>query len=259
MPVFNRQNLQHDFSKAAKHYDANAKLQLRVLANAVTLASEYWPAGSMIADIGSGTGILDHHVKEQGLKWQITGCDLAAGMCRYAKEKGYRTINADAQKLPFKSNIFDGVFSSLMMQWANNPAEVFKECYDIIKPGRYAVMTTFTKGSLTELQQAFSEIDDKPHTSNFKPMLEWVPYAASAGFAVKKMQEKTIREYYPDTRAIMHAIKAIGAGNKRTDSKTTALTKSQLRTIEQYYRDHFSHDDGLMVTWKILTLLLHKA
>lgn len=254
--MFDTQALQAHFSRAAQYYDERAILQRTILEDALQVIAPHWKEGAHIADIGSGTGWLAAASAACG--WQITGCDIAYGMCRYASGQGYRAVNGDAHLLPFADGSFDGACSSLMLQWANDPQRVFKEMERILRLGSYSIITTFSKGSLQELQHAFKAIDSRLHTTPFRAMEEWAMDASQAGFSVKRLHERTMMEYYPDTLRLMHAIKGIGAGNKLSGGIRRSLSRRQLNVLEEAYQNAYATPEGLPLTWKVLTLLLYK-
>jgi malonyl-CoA O-methyltransferase len=256
--MYDRRKVQADFGNAASVYDDKAILQKQILLEALDMAAIKWPASGFIADIGSGTGMLPRMARNRGYAWEIIGADMAYGMCAFAASKGFAAVNSDAENLPFKNDMFDGVFSSLMLQWANNPKAAFAEMHRILKPGGYAVITTFTQGTLKELQASFKAVDGQTHTSHFRNMMEWGADASAAGFAIKQMQEKTHTEYYDNTRGITQNLKAIGAKHKPSAEKSGSLTKAQFAQFEEEYQTRFNTDKGLPVTWKVLTLVLYK-
>lgn len=255
--MFDTRAMQAHFGRAAAIYDEKAVLQRQVLEEALPVIAPHWGQGARIIDIGSGTGLLAAESQKRSYGWQVTGCDIAYGMCEYARRQGYASINADAHHLPFADGVFDGACSSLMLQWAVEPREVFNEMARVTRPNSYSLITTFTKGSMTELQEAFKSVDTRPHTTPFRSMNEWGMDASSAGFAVKKLQERRVVEYYASTLELMRAIKSIGAGNKLA-GRRRPLTRAQLAQVEEAYRSAFARPEGLPLTWKILTLLLYK-
>jgi malonyl-CoA O-methyltransferase len=256
--MYDTKGIKTDFGRAAGVYDTQAKLQQQVLAETIAAARAYWPDGACIADIGSGTGMLAEQAAQQGFKWNITACDIAYGMCIKTASRNVPVINGDVHQLPFASGSFDGVFSSLMLQWANDPQAALTEIARIMKPEGYAVLTTFTTGTLEELKEAFKAVDSQTHASEFESMNTLATYASSAGFSVKQLHEKTVVEHYHDTLQLMQAIRSIGASHKAAGRNRGLMTKNQLDKLEQAYRGRFHTPEGLPVTWKILRMIVRK-
>jgi malonyl-CoA O-methyltransferase len=241
--MFDTRAIGGDFGRAAPHYDAHAHMQAQVRRHAYGLAQKLWPPGSHILDAGCGTGAFarDNH------QWRVTGMDLAYGMCAAAGG-----VNAQAETMPFADGCFDGAFSSLMLQWANDPATVLRQMQRVVKPGGSCVVSTLCDGTLHELQTAFAHIDSKPHTSRFATVQAWRGYAAQAGLHVTACEPAGIVEHYPDALALMRALRNIGASNKLAERQRGLMTPGQLARLQSAYAEQFGTAKGLPATWQIL-------
>jgi len=243
--IFERNVIKGDFSKAASVYDAHSALQKIVREDALILAREYFADGAKILDLGCGTATLASE------NWDVIGADIAIGMCEVARKKNAKIINAAADALPFKNKSFDGVFSSLMLQWVEKPEAVFAEVLRVLKPEGVAVISTFIYGTLRELADAFKTIDDAPHVSDFLPAEQLIMRAAHAGAVVLEVHEETHEQEVKNVRELMKSIKKIGAGNKNVQRKKGLMTRAQLARVEAAY-------EGNIATWQVLTLVLGK-
>ncbi len=257
--MFDNEAISAHFGRAAEHYEQHAKLQKNVLLAGIEKAAPHWLPGTTILDVGSGTGMFASEANKQEMDWNITGCDLALGMCKYAASKGYISVNADAHNIPFADNSFDGVFSSLMLQWANDPVKALTEMARVMKPGGYGLITSFSHGTLFELEQAFLAVDSYAHTSEFGGMNHYGSWVRAAGFVLKQLSIQNMTEHYPTAQAVMQALKAIGATHKNNNRKRGLMSRRQLLALEQEYKTRFVDKEGLPVTWKVITLLVHKT
>ena len=77
-----------------------------------------------ILDLGSGTGLL-----REFLKIDVIGADISMNML--VKGAGGR-VQAEAEKLPFKSNSFDYVLSFSTLQNIENPEVTLKEAKRVL-------------------------------------------------------------------------------------------------------------------------------
>src|SRR5947207_1791594 len=162
--MFDTAAIKRSFGRAASAYDAQAHLQRRVRQRCIALAKAHWPEEAHILDAGCGTGALVEDIRVGGIGWQVTGLDLAPGMCGEARKKS-NAVNADAESMPFGDASFDGIFSSLMLQWANHPLAVLHEMRRVTKPQARCVIATLAQGTLHELREAFAMLDESPHVS----------------------------------------------------------------------------------------------
>ena len=248
------------FSAAAQQYDNYAQLQQEVMEFAVSMATPCWEKGAKILDLGCGTGTFARMCKDQSLGWYITGLDISPGMCAIAKEACDEIITASAESIPCADNSFDGAFSSLMLQWSNNPLQAFKELARVVKPGGRCIISTFTHGTLDELRESFAALDDGVHVNDFGPSNYFSAHAAHSGLKVLASEEEVITEYYESSMDLMRTLKAIGATVKQQGAaKKGLMTPRKLKQLEQEYRNRFAHEDGLPATWHVMYMQLEKA
>lgn len=259
MPDFDRRRIQSDFGKAAAVYDAHAELQALIRADALRLGAGHWPETAHILDVGCGTGACAREARDQGLSLHFTAIDIAPGMCAQARRALPRVAAAGADALPFAEAAFDGLFSSLMLQWAEDTLAVLREMARVTRPGGIAVVTSFTRGTLSELTDSFALLDSAPHINRFLEPAQLSALAVHAGFALLHAEEERFTEYYSDAASLMRGIKAIGAGNKQEARAKGLMTPRRLAALESRYRESFGHPEkGLPATWNAMTLLLEK-
>lgn len=253
MRVFDTPAIQSAFSRAAQGYDDYAMLQRHVRAHGAALAKRHWENGAHILDMGTGTGAL----AREGVPWRITGLDLSPGMCGEAA-KHMPVVNADAASMPFADASFGGVFSSLMLQWVNDPAAVFTETARVMKQGAHAVISTLAAGTLAELESSFREVDGASHVSRFAEPHSILSQAQSAGLALAEARQVPVTEHYPDVVALMRALQAIGASHKAAERRRSLMTPRQFARMECAYEKH-RVPQGLPATWQVLYVVLQKT
>ncbi len=250
--MFDKSAIKKNFSRASADYDRHAKLQESIRKKANKLASDYFPRKTKLLDLGCGTGEFS---KDNSDKWDIVGADISYGMCAVAKEKNTKVINADATLLPFNDDSFDCVFSSLLLQWAENPETIIKEILRVLKPDGTAVVTTFVHGTLNELEDAFKVLDSATYISKFVEPSWLLMRIAHIGGLVMDVDEYEHKEYYDDVLSLMRSIKNIGASNKINTRRRGLMTPTQLRRVEQNYK---AEGRKISATWNVLIMVIGK-
>lgn len=105
------------------------------------LASEAWQvltrllgegSGSLL-DVGCGTGSYTAALAERG--WDVTGVDISEDMLRRARERGVRTVQADATALPFQDASFAAAVSVLTNTDLDDLAAVVTEIVRVLRLG----------------------------------------------------------------------------------------------------------------------------
>lgn len=250
--MFDKRIIKANFNQAAANYDKIAKLQETIRKQAAKLAAHYFPKKATVLDIGCGTAELAHENKN----WKVIGLDISYGMCAVALAKKAVVINADASFLPIKNDSVDAVFSSLALQWVEDPEVVIKEILRVLKPQGTAVITTFVDGTLEELEEAFKAIDSNPHISKFVDSEYLMLRTAHIGGMVLEVDnEQTYVEYYDDILSLMRSIKNIGASNKLISRRKGLMTPAQLKKLEKSYK---LENGKYPVSWNVLTMVIGK-
>jgi malonyl-CoA O-methyltransferase len=250
--MFDKKVIKVDFNQAAANYDKNAKLQETIRRQTAKLASHYFPKKATVLDIGCGTAEFALENKN----WKVVGLDISYGMCEIAAAKKVAVINADASSLPIKSDSVDAVFSSLALQWLEDPEIAIREILRVLKPQGIAVITTFVDGTLEELEQAFKAVDSKPHISKFVDSEYLMLRTAHIGGTVLEVDnEQTYIEYYDNILSLMRSIKNIGASNKLISRRKGLMTQAQLKKLEKAYK---LENGKYPVSWNVLTMVIGK-
>lgn len=250
--MFDTSAIAESFGRAAPHYDAHAPLQHAVRRQAAALAAPHFAPGALVLDLGAGTGAFAGEHRQ----WRVVSLDIAPAMCAAARAHG-PAVAAQALRLPFADGAFNGVFSSLMLQWVDTPGEVFSEIARVLRPGGHAAVATLAEGTLDELREAFATVDAAPHVSDFAAPHALMAAADAAGLALRQARLVPVTEHYPDAIALMRGLQAIGATNKRAHRRRGLMTPAQFARVEAAYEPR-RRPQGLPASWQVLHLLLER-
>ncbi|XJZ26920.1 class I SAM-dependent methyltransferase [Bacillota bacterium Lsc_1132] len=95
--------------------------------------------GECALDLGCGTGIYSIWLARMGLK--VTGIDTSLNMLEIAKEKSAAAsldidfIQADIHQLPFADETFDLIVGNIVLEFVDEPQQVMKEVFRVLKKG----------------------------------------------------------------------------------------------------------------------------
>lgn len=105
-----------------------------------------------ILEVGAGSGSDCVTLAKYGAKcYALDFSPEALRVCQEAaKKQGVKifTINADCQKIPFKKNFFDLVFSAGLVEHFPNPIPMLKEQCEVLKKGGYLLVDVPQKYNL---------------------------------------------------------------------------------------------------------------
>ena len=144
-----------------KKFDSVAK-RYEKISNPYTInrRSELFRVDSskLILEVGSATGIISEQIDKS-----IICTDISLEMCKEAvRKKRANVICCDAEKLPIRNNSIDGILSTEMIYYLNNPEDFLKNSYDTLKKDAKIMITVFNQDmKFVDRIRAFLRIFDK--------------------------------------------------------------------------------------------------
>lgn len=259
----NKARIAQQFSRAASTYNMAADVQLDIAFDAMAhLTSGYKYA----LDIGCGTGRISQHLAAKCDK--LIAMDLAFGMLDYAQQDSLANnpainwVQGDADSLPLADNSVDLVFSSMVLQWADEPQKVMAEISRVMAVKSTAVLAIMCEGSFEQLNESWQNIDDQRHVNHFANADTWLAAAVSHGLQVK-MQQKQYLTWHANIRQLLASIKSIGANvllsaqntNERLKlNNKPLLNRHTLQHLEDYYQQKFAKNMQLPLTYQVCFL-----
>jgi malonyl-CoA O-methyltransferase len=249
--------VRESFSRAAATYDASAVLQERVRAELLGRLDVLRMEPGVAVDLGAGTGQAAIALKRRYPRSRVIAMDIALGMLQQAKRRQtllrrFDRVAADAARLPLQDASADMVFSSLMLQWCNDPDQVLRECRRVLRPGGVLHFSTLGPDTLIELRKSWQVADPAhAHVSRFIDMHDLGDALGRAGFAEPVLDVERYTLTYDDARELMRDLKAIGAHNA-TAGRARGLTGKQTlaRMLAAY--EGFRRDGKLPATYEVV-------
>ncbi len=95
--------------------------------------------GGLVLDVGCGAGNMAHHLAHYG---EVVGADNALAPLAVAWERGYRSLPAEADALPFADRTFELVALLDIIEHAPNDAGILAEAFRVARPGGMVAITT---------------------------------------------------------------------------------------------------------------------
>jgi len=210
--------LQSAFSRGAAHYDARAVVQAAARERVAALLERHAPGAGRILDVGAGTGALAARLRSRRPGLRLALADLAPGMCSAAREAvpDAAIVQADAEALPFRDCGFEAVVSSSTFQWLPRLEPALGEVRRALAPGGTLVLALFAERTLRELRDAWLAVAGEAGAERMHRFFRRDEIAAAlvaAGLDPVEVDEEELVERHADARALLRAIRAIGAAN----------------------------------------------
>ena len=244
------------FHRASQTYESAARLQTTVREELLSRLDGVNLVPRSVLDLGAGTGIATARLKQRYRKAQVLAADIAPGMLREVQRhsrfwRPLHRVAADALRLPFKSQSFDLVFSSLMFQWCDVPDLAFAEVQRVLRPGGLLLFSSFGPETLRELRQSWAQVDAAVHVNQFIDMLDLGGALQRSGFAepVLDVDRHVLR--YTDAQALMRELKAIGAHNVNAGRQRTLTGRHRFGRMVAAY-EALRTPAGLPATYEVV-------
>jgi ubiquinone/menaquinone biosynthesis C-methylase UbiE len=122
------------FDRAANYYDQTRDLPEPVATHGIPALLKYIAPNGKILDVGTGTGRISVPLLRLGA--DVIGVDLSLNMMAKLREKypAPRLAQADASRLPFRSQQFDAVLTTHVMHLVAPWRAALREYQRVLKP-----------------------------------------------------------------------------------------------------------------------------
>jgi malonyl-CoA O-methyltransferase len=251
-----RRAMARAFGRASAHYDAAARLQGEVRSELLSRLQYFALQPRVIVDLGCGTARGAASLRQRFRHARVLAIDISPAMLRAARRQAWPwrrplCLCADALALPLAARSVDLVYSNLMLQWCDDPAQAFAEVRRVLRPGGLLLFSTFGADTLQELRDAWAQADAAPHVSAFADMPLLAAALQHAGLCEPVMDRDLRLHHYPDANALMAELRAIGAGNAAADRRRALTGRQRWTRMRASYERHRSAA-GLPATWEVI-------
>lgn len=246
------------FSDAAAHYDQSAHLQ-RTVADRLLEQVQYLNVanGSVVADLGTGTGYCLPTLLERFKPKTLYGLDLSHAMLRQAQSRTpqIEPIQADLEAPPFAPKSLDLAVSSLAVQWLDAPEPFVSRMSNALKPGGYLALATLGPRTLGELKHAWSLVDDTRHVNTFHSAVDWLDALWDSSLEIQLWREERLEVRYESPMQLLQELKGIGANHVE---RSGSAKGSGLRRMLKQYQGFRRSDGRYPATWDVFYLIVRK-
>jgi malonyl-CoA O-methyltransferase len=172
-----------------------------------------------------------------------------------------RVAAGDAEALPFADASFDLVVSTSTLQWLPRLGPALAEVRRVLAPGGVACLALFGERTLHELRAAWRaaagpRAPDRTHRFATRGTLAGA--LAEAGLAADALEEDELVERHPDARAVLRALKALGASSAVPGGRGLGGRAETLELLRRYDAAH-GGPAGLPATYHVLYAIARAA
>ena len=258
---FDLHRIRRAFARAASGYDAVAALQREVETRLLDQCDALdGTTPQRVLDLGCGPGRASVALAARWPRAQVLSLDIALPMLRlmqprsaWWKPSARRSARlcADAAALPFADASLDAIYSSLCLQWLDDLPATLAGFRRVLRPGGLLLFSTFGPETLNELREAFAAADAGDPVSHFAPIQAVGDALQAAGFRDPVLHRDRFTLTYPQPRALMHELRALGAANARADRRRTLTGKARMQRVFDAY-ETLRRNGVLPSSWEVI-------
>ena len=247
------------FSEAADTYDAWAQPHSMIARAMCPLLPSH---ATSVLDIGCGTGIMTQFLQEKYAKATIIGIDPAEGMVKVCQKKwrgdqrASFLVTAVEQYEPAQQ--FEVIVASSCFHWVNDKRGALERIRQWLVPGGHFAIAVMVEGAMPELCQSFTVATGKEMGGI--PMAtahEYIQLLMESGLTVKHLSTETLKMSVPDPAYVINSLRGIGAAPDGLGDGSR-ISESQLKTLVDYYKTHFSDGLGVWESFRFVRAVLQK-
>ncbi len=98
------------------------------------------PPGASVLDLAAGSGAMCLRLEDLGMR--PTGTDLVTENFRLHSEISFFAANLNEELPAHLLGTFDGVIATELIEHLENPRHLIRQCYELLRPGGLAVLST---------------------------------------------------------------------------------------------------------------------
>lgn len=179
----------------------------------------------VVVDLGSGTGFSLPQLSEITASKQVIALDLSQAMLNaIPKSCKALPVAADFDDLPLAESAADVIFSSMSMQWSNNPKQLMRSLARVVKPNGLLAVSTLLEGSLSEIDIAWQKTDGSKRSLTHPSFDQWQSWVESMAIPLSFEQRQEL-QYFSTVKQLLKSVRAIGANDHRQDREKAFLGK----------------------------------
>jgi SAM-dependent methyltransferase len=113
--------------------------------------------GAAVVDIGAGTGVASAALVRSGAR-SVVAVDAAPGMLALDASRRPRAVVADARRLPFPDDSFDGAVAAFVYNHLDDPSRGLAEAARVVRPGGVVLASAYADDDVHPVKAVVEDV-----------------------------------------------------------------------------------------------------
>ena len=258
--IFNRNKLKLHRGRVCKKWHQNKFLKTLASQRLGERLFEIKRNFDLALDIGCHNGELGNILLRSNKIKQIIQSDLSFDLALIAKKNFQSTLVLDEEKLPFKKNVFNAIFSSFNLHWINKFPELLINIYNLLESDGLFLSNFLGGETLIELRKILvaSEIEILGGSINrispFIDIRSAGKLLQTSGFSMPVIDKEIITVTHSNIIDLFHDLRNMGENSCLYNSPIT-LRRDVINLAEKMFKNKFiTKDNKISSTFELITM-----
>ena len=234
------------FKKSLKTYDENAIVQKKMAKELINLLpkKEY----NKIFEIGCATGILTKEIADKLIFSELYLNDIVEESKKYVQEiyKECKFVVGDIENIELNKK-YNLIISNACLQWCSNIEETLSKLINALDDGGILAISVFGEDNLKEIKSIFNIGKEISSISSMENFLN------TQKIIIKK--EDKIKIDFETPMEVLKHLKYTGTNA----IKEIKLTKTKLKDLEQKYKENYTQNNKVYLTYNPIYIICTKG
>ena len=234
------------FKKSLKTYDENAIVQKKMAKELISLLpkKEY----NKIFEIGCATGTLTKEIADKLIFSELYLNDIVEESKKYVQEiyKECNFIAGDIENIDLNKK-YNLIISNACLQWCSNIEDTLSKLINALDDGGILAISIFGEDNLKEIKSIFNIGNEISSISSMENFLN------TQKIIIKK--EDKIKINFETPMEVLKHLKYTGTNA----IKEIKLTKTKLKDFEQRYKENYTQNNKVYLTYNPIYIICAKG
>lgn len=248
--------LNNALNRSAATYDRYALVPQEIAARMLERLDYLSMQPRTILDLGCGTGHVTAQLQARFPEALVIGVDAAEAMLAQAQsmypKNSVMWMQARMEQLPIPDACIDLIFSNQAWYYSQEDDPLWRECSRVMSPQACIFFSTLGPNTFKELSQAWQQVDDYPHGSQFLDMHDVGDRLLQHGWLDPVVDREDLEVHFESFSSMLQHLRGQGIKNFHPERFPYLTSKKRFHQFQQAYLASQDMSSGCALTYEII-------